>query len=468
MKNIYKWLAAALFSISAIDASAQHSSAMHFMTSLPQSTHQNPARRLNHKVSILLPVIGQTSADLTTDLSFNKLFTKGDNGKYFLDIDKVAANIEGESINRMQSNINLLGVYFNGKKVSVRVSVQEIMDFHVGIPADLPGIISKGPASEQYLGKEVNIAPSLSFQHYHNIVLGGAYDVNEKLTVGVNLNAKVGVQALQMEDARLTIKQEDAPNYPISTSSDAQIYASAGYVTINTETNEIEVDSDNLDSQSFFDPSNFGLMFDFGATYRYTDRITFEASLLNVGSSVKWKSNLLGYSVTLDEDKLAYEGADPALFASGEEEDLFDLEDAYSFDEIDEVEAFKIKQALRFNVGASYELARNLTAGALVSATGYRGSFIPGISLSIDQELGDFLGLGLSYEGDRFGHKLGSVVTMGFPGVKFYLASDNLISTGLWAKNAQAMDAQVGLVLNFGRSEIFKEYREIHRKKKRS
>lgn len=454
MKLIYKWVTTvALLFVSGAVMAQQSSAMMHFMTSLPQSGLQNPARRGNHKLTVVLPGLGGVKAGFESDMSFNDLFVKNpDTGKYSLGAANLASALDGRQAGmKLNESIDLLGVYYTGDKLGIRVALKQNTNFYAGDFNGLVNFFAKGNKYYTVNNEAVNLAPSMTMDSNLQLVVGGSYKLNNKLTVGANVNIFSGIAGLSLDNANISYKPSSEFPYGASIEGQARLLASSGFASLDTATNDVVVDDEAVvNSLTSFE--NLGFTFDFGATYQFNEKLTFEASILNLGSGISWSENLQAYDVSLHDD-LAFEGVLLEDVIADENVDLVSIGDGelMNLAESDVVEAFTIQKATRANLGASYEVASNLTAGGLFGGTFYRGEFIPSFSASVDKEFGDIVGLGVSYNVDRFGHQLGAAITLGFPGFKFYVASDNLVSSGIKALDAQALDVYTGITLNFGR-----------------
>ncbi|PWJ44065.1 DUF5723 family protein [Sediminitomix flava] len=450
---------------------------LYYMGSLPQSTHLNPARRTNYGTTIVLPGsnFGFSAQSLA---SFNEMFTKSEiTGEYAMDYEKFLNSLE-DGVNPMVFNASteLLGIYTKSKNGTFNLSLSTGINSFTGFEKDMIGMLAKGLGDEDYIGRPIEIAPVIDFMHYHKLMIGGSRKINDKLNIGVNFNLLMGQAAFSMNQASLKVRQGLASeNYAISTESNASAYT-AGYAnTVDLTEGSVSAD-DFIDSfmedpvGSAFSTSNMGFTVDLGATYQFTEKLFFEASVRNLGKQITFKKDLQKYSVELNDESLAFDGIDPAELTSGGELSFIDTDDLYSFENDGETGEFTIALPTTYMAGARYELTRTTTTGAMLSGTSYRDDFFTTFAMSIDQEVGDFIGLGFNYAINKFGHQVGTAVTVGLPGIKVYLATDNALAA-VKALDAKTVNLRAGVTLNFGRkleSERSKTDRKARKKSQQS
>lgn len=202
---------------------------------------------------------------------------------------------------------------------------------------------------------------------------------------------------------------------------------------------------------------NRGLGLDLGAIYEYTDRITFSASLLDLGF-IRWRTNVNNFQA---RGEYSYSGIDLRPLAEGQAQAstldslVTSVQDAFEWE--GSQNKYFTGLSTKLYLSGTYRVINNLQLGALARLQLYGKSVQPSFSLlakytpirwftlSLNQSYTNYTfnntGLGLS-----FGHK----------GAQFYLVTDNIpfrwVSGGgaFWPYSARKLDLRFGLHIIFG------------------
>ena len=427
---------------------AQKANQLYFTNSLGQATQYNPAAKTKYKVSISFPGFGGLNyAANNSTFNFNSIFTKNQNGKYALDVNKLLEASQGQ--NKIYSNLDyeMFGVYINTKKLSINVAIREHVNSTVTLPYDLIGLPLKGIAHKDYLDKKVNISPEFTTTHYRTFSVGGSYKVTDKLNVGLNFKTIFGIGAL---------KTTEGSEFTIREAANTLGYEAHSNLKINTSGTAWLLDKDqDIDLKNYlvnFDNMTYAI--DLGITYNLTKKWSLQASALNIGPKLKWESELTSFSLSPTEKKLSFSGIDPLSddksLSVDKVTDFF--KDISKVEKnADEVEKIETQLPMQFYAGTKYAFTKSFYVSTLVGFTVLENQTFSSLGFSTQKEFGEFLGLGVSYLWDYSGHNFGSLLSLGFPGFKFYVSSESALSSILNWKEAKAIDFRAGINLNFGR-----------------
>jgi hypothetical protein len=124
-----------------------------------------------------------------------------------------------------------------------------------------------------------------------------------------------------------------------------------------------------------------------------------------------------------------------------------------------------------------YELRKNLTVGALLSAENFRGRFMTGFTASLNREFGRRVGASLTYTitNSSF-NNLGAGLSFNFAPIQVYFVGDNILSAPFsylsngsynsFLNSTQYFNFRTGINFIFGREKA--QEKHPHSKTKKS
>ncbi|MEN7546629.1 DUF5723 family protein [Rapidithrix thailandica] len=449
-----------MFGISAL---AQTEKTLFHMHGIPQSTGYNPAKQLDHKVSLSLPGISSVYASIYQGGSYNKVVEKNRDNENIASIPGIIKAFKKNPQVTSSSSVDILGVYINTKKVNFNVFVRERVETFAKSPQAILEVIQKGNTHVDYLGKTISIEPKMGFIHWREFAVGGAYSLSEKLTLGANVKVLFGIGHIRT-NLHSSIYTENTDNYPVT-------FTSGGIAQTSGIINLID---DDIDAEDYF--ANFGnpgFAIDLGATYQLTDKIQLEASILDIGR-IQWKSNLQEFrlgDINGNDRTLTFDALNLATLVNEEQdseafEALADsLEKVYTFiqkkDDGEEPSSYSTGLPVRTHLAMSYELTKGFTTGAIFSAIYYKGVFQPGFGINIRKDISRWVGLAASYS--IYPHSytnMGLGVNFNLGPVQLYAVSDQMISGAFGYRDSRSLSARVGLNLVFGHKMAIEKRKE--------
>ncbi len=424
---------------------------LYFMKDMPQSSQLNPAHKSVYKTSIVLPSCYANAE--STVFSYNHIFTKGEYTQN-IDLEKLFQNLKNQNIIEGNAALDVFGIYITSDKVSLNFFIREKLNSFSYIDSDLGELLSKGTAHPDNLGQVFNLNPTLEVSHYREYGMGFNYNIKDRVTIGFNAKYLSGIGNIKMNSADITIQTIDASNYPI-------VIGVQGPINTTGLTNIFDA-SGNFDSDGILaylaGGAGHGYSFDFGITYQHTDNWLFEFAATNIGQ-IHWRNGRRDYELGADSyNSFRLEGATPNDLFSNNSENisnaqydsisaLFDMHVMDSQEQID----YTTTLPLNVNGAASYDFGHKFIIGATVGFSYYEEYFNPKVSVSMNKRFADFIGLGVSYSADKSGiNKIGAAVTVGFPGLKAYAMSDDVVKIISDWQEAQSLGIRFGINLNFG------------------
>ena len=285
----------------------------------------------------------------------------------------------------------------------------------------------------------------VNVMHYREYGLGVSHQLNDRLRVGFKAKYLYGMENIFTEKT------------DISLFTDPETFNLTAQADISLKTSGIdEVDDDESTSDYLTGRDNKGYAFDFGASYQVNEKLSINASVLDIGS-IEWNEFTKNFSNT--GSTFFYDGI--TLNAFSGEDDQIDDEDETSFDRVLD----SLKEALdldttresyttsltgRFFIGANYQLNERTLIGGLVQSEVFQDRFIPSITASIHRKLTKWIGVSGSYTiiNQSFAN-LGLGLNLNPGPIQFYLVSDNVLGA-FKPQDSQYFQVRFGINLLFG------------------
>ncbi|MCB0494507.1 MAG: hypothetical protein KDC79_00100 [Cyclobacteriaceae bacterium] len=272
-------------------AYGQQEFTLYHMPSLAQSTYLNPAVVPEHKVSISLPVPSLFVGFNNSSINVKALMSPDGT----VDYNKF---VEG-----LKENKNYLGAGVSGELFHIRVKAADnffslssrvIADARVHYPRDLFALASKGVTGNFSLsGLAIDATSYIEYAAGFTRVRP-----DSKWTYGARIKWLNGLANIQTKNTEIdvNVNGEDIYSYDITAKGLVNIGAALDgnkYKTLDDLSN-LEINSFK-DALNEFKPNN-GIATDLGATFQFTEKLSFGASLLNLGF-INWKNFVNNYQI---------------------------------------------------------------------------------------------------------------------------------------------------------------------------
>lgn len=272
------------------------------MRNLQQSLNNNPARQNGCNVFIGLPILSHFYMNSSMPFTYNDLLVKQDNGKYG-NIDDFVDNLKDVNYFYFENQMTLAAFGFRVKKFYFNAGANLKTYTNASFPGSIFDI-KDGNYRED--GTPISYSNfGMDFTMYSERYLNVSYQIMPELTIGATLKKINGIMNYNTDKfiVNWTTNPEDfaykfETDFEFRTSTPIKITEK---LDSNGIVNGIDVDQtfmDDLAKEKFgygmFSDilflKNNGLGVDLGAIYKYDNRFTFSASIIDLGY-IKWKTN---------------------------------------------------------------------------------------------------------------------------------------------------------------------------------
>ena len=264
-------------------------------------------------------------------------------------------------------------------------------DFRLAFRKDLPAFLIQGnayPGNEELTFLKDDF---LSLNAYLELGLGYNREINDKLSVGINLKYLSGLANAYSEKVDVTLATSD--NYSDLTLKYNVLGKFACIVDVIGSYGNDGFSSISGIMNSF---KNHGFAVDIGGRYKLNKRLEFNAAVLDIGA-INWKSNAYQYQVP--EKTFTFSGYNvngDVLENYGTIQDSIvkyfgDMADSimHSFSsDIEQTASYRKWLNTRFTIGASFHISSDDRINGNFRGTFVNGAFIPSGSLSYARKCG--------------------------------------------------------------------------------
>ncbi|MDX2284285.1 MAG: DUF5723 family protein [Bacteroidia bacterium] len=383
MQIIVRFLAATALALAAVQPlRAQPELTLPFMTGAVQSVQANPAWMPDKHVYIALPAaaVGATHSGFAIE---DLLKPVPGTDSLRVDIESALARMSDQNEVRVQARADALMLGIRVKGLFVHVSGSSRAQLHLRYPKSLAEVAWYGNAP--YAGQELDLAPSLDAQAFHEIAAGASLRLG-KLDLGARVKYLIGVGAVRTQRKSLQLNTDEI-TYDIALDADYEVLTSMVQPG----------DSGQFDPGFTFEalPQNRGLALDLGAQFRIRDRIVLGAGVLDLGR-IQWKQEA---RLNRIRSTILFQGVDawPLLLSDSLSgwslEDSLDGAVAWTTQE----QAFSTTLPAVAYLSAQATWFKVLKTGLIVRGIFQDGDITPEAGLYGGVELGKVLSAGLSY-----------------------------------------------------------------------
>ncbi len=418
-----KYLYIIIFCIISIDPVwAQQELTLHLMKDVYQSNYTNPALRGRTRGNISLLSSVQVNVR-NTGFTYDQLITQSirqEGDKKILSYEDMYANLnlKGKDYLHFETSIDALVVAFKVGKNRFSLNATEHIQGRFGYGNGLFQLLAEGNTPGETITMD---GYKLNGTHYREFGIGYNRDFLEnKLVVGTRIKLIHGLSNVKTEklDARFTTGTEDEL-YEITAAADVMI-----------RTSGTSLGNEDLLNAYLLNTKNAGFGIDLGATYQFDDKLSFAASIINLGM-INWKTDVRSYSF---KGTFVFSGIenDSLFLGSGfnfEPSELMDsLKNAFEVQE-DSISAYRSGLPGQTYLTTYYKVGQYTTASATLYADFIASGFHPAMSLGIQQQVGRWFNVTGTYSllGRSF-NNLGLGFSIKSGGFQLYAATDNVFS----------------------------------------
>ena len=197
---------------------------------------------------------------------------------------------------------------------------------------------------------------------------------------------------------------------------------------------------------------NNGFGVDLGGSYKIDDKITVNASVIDLGM-ISWKNDATTFQSKNPNAVFSYDGLELQELldtAANPTQDLLDtLGDVFDVEEV--TKTYKTALASQVYLGGTYEIKEGMTGGAVFYSQIYDKSIKPALALSFNHKVGKWLNYAVSYSAfNRSYANIGLGVGLSLGPMQLYMVTDNILAIA--PQNVKNIHLHMGMNLVMGRA----------------
>lgn len=442
MKKLILLVSLFLLSFSGV---AQRNYSFFAFQNLAQNHYYNPAMGSDYRLNLSFPLIPMQSAGfLSSGFSINDVFTQGSNDSLYFNSATFLSGLK--EINYIDFNLQNeflgLGLNMGDNYFSFSATGRTFASF--AYTKDFMKLLFEGNGGDN-LGKRMSMdGMGLTLNSYMEYAFGFNRELNDKLTVGGRMKFLSGIMNVTTKESQLGITT-DEEDYSITIDGALDLKTS-GFVPFISDS----IEGGSIGSR-ILGFQNSGVAIDLGATYALTDRLTVNASMLDLGS-IKWK-----------EDVYNYKREDVSYTFSGVDLNRALNDTSYNFEEefrdtISKIlvaeknnDAYRQTLPTRIIIGGQYELTDQLSINSTLFSDFSNKKYRPAFVLGGTFGLKNWLKLSMNYMAVSGNPgNIGMGVYMRGAGIQFFLNTDNILGAFNYQK-AKTFHVNMGLGLAIGK-----------------
>jgi len=421
---------------------AQQELTLHLMKDVFQSTHTNPAFRARTRGSVTI-LSSMHASVRNTGFTYDQLITANiqeEGGERFLDYGEMYNNLKlnGKDNAFTSFSFDAFALSLKIGKNRFSLNATEHVFGRMGYGKGLFKLLAEGNTPGETISLD---GYNVNATQYHEFGLGyNRSFLDDKLVVGTRFKLLYGM-------ANVTTRHLDVQ---LTTGTEAEMYEISALADFKIQTSGTSMGGDDIVNNYLLNTDNNGVAVDLGATYKFDDKLSFSASIINLGA-INWKSDLRTYSTNRE---YTFKGIESdSLFAgegfSFDQTELLDsLKSTFEIQE-DSVTTYKSSLPVQSYLSAYYSLSPYTTASATVYTAFMSGKSYAALALGIQQQVGRWFNVTGTYsmQGRSFGN-IGVGLGIKTGGFQLYMVTDNVFAYMIPTKSKIA-NARVGFNVVF-------------------
>lgn len=452
MKNITKYLLLLITTFPINSLLAQQDLTLYNMEVVPQRMYANPAFFPSYsKVNIGLPMLSSQYINFSNSgFKYSDLVKHRADDSLYIDYDGMLDKLKDNNYLTVAAQPDILSFGFTVQDVNYfSFNITEKVNFRFRYPKGLMEFIGKGNGG--LLGQEVAFNLGVDFIHYREYGFGYSRIVNDKLTVGGKLKYLYGMENVWTEDADLSLTT-DANDFSLTAKSNFKVNTSLDTNLING--------GEFSASDYAFKKKNKGLGIDLGGVYKLNEKISVNASIIDLGF-IKWKEDVTNYQSNDPNATFTFSGMDMNDLLNDTsntdqfQEALDSIAEVFKIDTLHNV--YRTSLSTQIYLGGNYYFTEKMNVGAILYGQFFDKKIHPALSLSFNQRLGKWLNYSLSYSMyNRSYNNIGLGIGLNLGPVQLYVVSDNILGA-FKPQNTKNIHLHAGINLTFGRGKEDKD-----------
>ena len=382
------------------------------------------------------------------DITYNDIFRK-DGDRTVIDFGNVIDKLDAENEVYFDQRIETVSLGFRSRndKWGLQIGHAIQLSGFVNYPKALAQVLWNGNAP--YVGQTLDIGPQANIFDWHEWSVGVSRRVGN-FSFGARAKYLTGASLLRTDPDRHKMTVYTDPDiYQLTLATDHAFYSSSIISSIDTAGLGFDIVTGSFGSKPSGD--NYGLAFDLGMEAKLSERLSVNASVLNLGGKITWNKDAAAFS---SQNQYTYEGAEiPGLdIINGTDSLDFDtkldtLNDIFKFSK--QARTFDSELPLRVLAGATFKLSGRWSVGfsGLYQKSESRTNTALGVSARWMPLR--WLSLGAMYSANsRSASNVGFHLALKPGPVQVYFVSDNLLSA-FSMKSSPAVNLRAGAALVF-------------------
>ncbi|MEL6674379.1 MAG: DUF5723 family protein [Bacteroidota bacterium] len=417
---------------------AQQELSLYFLQEAMPARMQNPAFMTEKKIQIGLPS-PFVSAQHDGFAWKNLIRPMAGTDSFLVDPDYALMNMKDR--NRLQAHaaMDLLGfsIRLGGLQLSLNTATRSQVSFTY--PKDLLEITWHGNAP--FMGENLDLAPGIQAYAYHEIGLGAAFRIKDKLSLGIRPKYLIGLASFSTQRQQLSL-QTNPETYALGLDLDYSLRTSM------VQLGSLE-DLENL--QPSFEPqpftSNRGWAIDLGMDWKVLEKLRVSASVRDLGF-LNWNEQTTTYRAS---GQLSFEGFDAARMLSDSQAIESFKDSMLQQIQLDEESSAGFRTVLPGTASVSliFSPIKSFRVGGLYQATWYDGKTASALALNASKDLGKVFTAGLTYAiQNRSYTNLGLNLWLKLGPFAGFIASDNVLAP-LLPRSSRQVNLRIGSQILF-------------------
>lgn len=445
-----KYISALLLLLSTGQMYAQQEMMLNSLSNLWHSnTSTNPAFFPKDKHFVIGLPAYSLDASHSGDITYKDIFRK-DGDRTVVDFDNAIDKLDPENTLNFDQRIETVSLGFRSKNGKWGIQAGHAIAFSgtVIYPKSLPELLWNGNAS--HIGETLEIGLQADIADWNEWSVGVMHQLGP-LNIGVRAKYLTGISALRTDDDHHSMSLYTDPDiYQLTLKTDYAFNSSSIISAIDTADLGFDITLGSFSNKAR--AKNKGFAFDLGATLEVTNRLTLDASVINLGGLIKWKDDPRYFQ---SKAEYTYEGTNipGSDIINGSDSISFDtkldtLNDIFRFTETTATD-METQTPMRIYVGGTFELTKRWAVGVTVFHQKKDRESNTAVGASVRWSPLRWMSLGGMYSVNKR-----SAANLGFhlaltPGpVQVYFLSDNLLNA-FSLKSSPAANFRTGLSLAF-------------------
>lgn len=428
MKKIVSIL---LVFIYAKNIKAQQDLTLYNMQAIPQAMYVNPGAMPLTNINIGLPGISSNYINYGNNgFTAHDLIKKDDNGGMLVDANSFLGKLKTKNNMNMNVHVDLLSFGFKVKKKNYfSFNLTERADVRFKYTKDLFNFAINGNGAAANLNRPMSLQAGIDASHYREWGVNYTRKVNDKFTIGGRVKYLSGIENVNSEKTQATL------------TTNSQYYQLSGSANVEANTSGVDSASGKHESSILgFTPSrkNRGAAIDIGATYKHNEKLSFSASIIDLGF-ITWKDYTTNYVSNNPNATVSYNGVninqainDTTNFGKATQNFGDSLANAFGVKQVHK--SYTTMLTTQLYLGGNYWLNDKNNVGLLFHGQYANKQFHPALSVSFNNKVGRWFSASVSYSMmNRSYDNVGLGLAFTGP-VQLYVVSDNVVSFLLFDK----------------------------------